>query len=66
MLASSGGGAPGRVFGTRELAIERVPSIVPYRVGWDDVEILRVFHTSRRPPEGWCGGAMSHTPHNTK
>lgn len=46
-------GRPGRVFGTRELVIERYPYIVPYRVRGDAVEILRVFHTSRKPPEGW-------------
>jgi len=46
------------VFGTRELVIERSPYLIPYRVRGDDVEILRVIHTSRRhtsrrPPEGW-------------
>jgi len=46
-------GRPGRVFGTRELVIERYPYLIPYRVRGDSVEILRVFHTSRRPPEGW-------------
>jgi toxin ParE1/3/4 len=26
---------------------------VPYRVRGDAVQILRVFHTSRRPPQRW-------------
>jgi plasmid stabilization system protein ParE len=27
--------------------------LVPYRVRGEIVEVLRVFHTSRRPPERW-------------
>ena len=46
-------GRPGRVFGTRELVIERYPYLVPYRVYEDEVQILRVFHTSRKPPKSW-------------
>ena len=46
-------GRPGRVFGTRELVLERYPYIIPYRVKNDTVEILRVFHTSRRQPAHW-------------
>lgn len=46
-------GRPGRVPGTRELIVLRTRYIVPYRVRGDSVEILRVFHTSRRPPERW-------------
>ncbi len=43
-----GQGGPGRVNGTRELVISDTPYIVPYRVMGNHVEILRVFHTSRR------------------
>jgi toxin ParE1/3/4 len=43
-------GRPGRVIGTRELVIGRLPYIIPYRVRGDDIEILRVLHTSRRWP----------------
>lgn len=43
-------GRAGRVFGTRELVITDFPYIVPYRVKADTVEILRVFHTSRKWP----------------
>jgi len=43
-------GRPGRVPGTRELVVLKTRYIVPYRVRGDVVEILRVFHTSRRLP----------------
>lgn len=46
-------GRPGRIFGTRELVIDKFPFIVPYRVKGDEVQILRVFHTSRKPPQKW-------------
>lgn len=43
-------GRAGRVFGTRELVITHYSYIVPYRVRADEVEVLRVFHTSRKWP----------------
>ncbi len=43
-------GRPGRISGTRELVVTRFTYILPYRVRGDNVEILRVFHTSRRWP----------------
>jgi toxin ParE1/3/4 len=46
-------GHPGRVPGTRELVILNARYIVPYRVRGEEVQILRVFHTSRRPPKRW-------------
>lgn len=46
-------GRPGRVPGTRELIVQKTRYIVPYRVRGERVEILRVFHTSRRPPQRW-------------
>jgi toxin ParE1/3/4 len=46
-------GRPGRVPGTRELVVLRTRYIVPYRVRRDRIEILRVFHTSRRLPKSW-------------
>jgi plasmid stabilization system protein ParE len=46
-------GRPGRVPGTRELIVPRTRYIVPYRVRDGTVEILRVFHTSRRLPDRW-------------
>ena len=44
-------GRPGRVPGTRELVVLDTRYVVPYRVRGKVVEILRVFHTSRRLPE---------------
>lgn len=41
-------GRPGRV-----LVIDRYPLIVPYRVVGDELHVLRVFHTSRKPPKAW-------------
>ena len=46
-------GRPGRVPGTRELVVSKTRHIVPYRVRGDTVQILRLFHTSRRLPERW-------------
>jgi toxin ParE1/3/4 len=43
-------GRPGRVAGTRELVVLKTRYIVPYRVRGGTVEVLRVFHTSRRVP----------------
>jgi len=43
-------GRPGRVPGTRELVVPKTRYVVPFRVNGEAVEILRVFHTSRRPP----------------
>lgn len=48
-----GVGRSGRVPGTRELVVLKTRYIVPYRVRGQTIEILRVFHTSRRPPERW-------------
>ncbi len=43
-------GRPGRIEGTRELIISHTPYIVIYRVK-EQVEILRILHTSKRYPE---------------
>ncbi|MBM0744279.1 type II toxin-antitoxin system RelE/ParE family toxin [Phormidium sp. CLA17] len=44
-------GRVGRVEGTRELVIANTPYVVIYRVRGNAVEILRVFHTSKRYPD---------------
>jgi toxin ParE1/3/4 len=44
-------GRPGRVDGTRDLVVDGTPSIIPYRVRGDTIEVLRVFHAARRWPE---------------
>ena len=42
-------GRPGRVQGTRELVLSRLPYVLPYRVRANTVEILRFFHTAQNP-----------------
>ncbi len=44
-------GRIGRIFDTRELVISRTPFIVPYRIKSDQVEILRVLHSSMKWPD---------------
>lgn len=44
-------GRPGRVEGTRELVVPGTPYVMPYRVRRGMVEILRVFHVSRKWPD---------------
>jgi len=47
-------GRPGRVLGTREWPVTKTRYIVPYRVNaLGELEILSVFHTSRRPTKEW-------------
>ena len=53
LVEQPGLGRPGRVPGTRELIVNKTRYIVPYRVRGETVEILRVFHTSRRLPQRW-------------
>jgi len=43
-------GRPGRVAGTRELALAPLPFVVVYRVKEDRVEIARVLHGAQRWP----------------
>jgi addiction module RelE/StbE family toxin len=44
-------GRTGRVRGTLELVVQGLPYIVPYRLKGNDVQILSVFHSSRKWPE---------------
>jgi plasmid stabilization system protein ParE len=53
LVDQPGLGRPGRVPGTRELVVPKTRYLVPYRVRRDTIEILRVFHTSRRLPQRW-------------
>jgi toxin ParE1/3/4 len=48
-------GHSGRLPGTHELVIPKTRYIVPYRVRprLKRIEILRVFHTSRKLPDRW-------------
>jgi len=44
-------GKPGRVPETRELVVGKTPVIIPYRAEENTLEILRVYHHSRRWPD---------------
>ncbi len=44
-------GRTGRVPGTKELLVSGLPYLVPYRVKDGTVQILRVYHTSRKWPK---------------
>jgi len=46
-------GRPGRVPGTRELVIPRTPFIVPYRLVGNTLQILRIYHGTRRWPNAF-------------
>lgn len=48
-------GVPGRIHGTRELIVPDTRYIIPYRVKpeLNQIQILRVFHTSRKSPKRW-------------
>jgi toxin ParE1/3/4 len=44
-------GRSGRVPGTKELVVETTPYVIPYRCKDDRLEIIRVYHSSRKWPE---------------
>ena len=44
-------GRTGRVRGTYELVIYGLPYIVPYRIKRKKIQILSVYHTSRKWPD---------------
>lgn len=48
-------GHPGRIHGTRELIVPDTRYLIPYRVKPElqQVQILRVFHSSRKSPKRW-------------
>ncbi len=46
-------GRIGRVAGTFELVIPGIPYVVPYRIRNQEVQILTVYHTSRKWPESF-------------
>jgi toxin ParE1/3/4 len=39
--------------GIREWSVPDGPYVIPYRIKDQDVEILRIWHTSRRQPKQW-------------
>ena len=46
-------GREGRVRGTYELVIHGIPYIVSYRIKRKEIQILSVYHTSRKWPESF-------------
>ena len=48
-------GHAGRIHGTRKLIVPNTRYVIPYRVKpqLENIEILRVFHASRRLPTQW-------------
>ena len=43
-------GRPGRVTGTRELVVPRLPYVIVYRTRANQIDILTILHTARRWP----------------
>ena len=52
-------GRSGRVRGTYELVIHGVPYIVPYRIKKKEIQILSVYHTSRKWPESFGSAVLT-------
>ncbi|MCF6319867.1 MAG: type II toxin-antitoxin system RelE/ParE family toxin [Proteobacteria bacterium] len=46
-------GRKGRVKGTLELLVPRLPFIIPYRLKENNIEIIRIYHNSRQWPESF-------------
>ena len=44
-------GRPGRLKGSRELIVPRLPYVIRYRSKTETVEILRIHHMAQRWPE---------------
>lgn len=53
LIDNPGLGRPGRVAGTRELVVTRLPFIAAYRIHADVVEVLAVVHTARDWPKSF-------------
>ena len=53
LIDNPGLGRPGRVPGTRELVIARLPFIAAYRLHDGSVEVLAVIHTARDWPKSF-------------
>jgi len=55
LIDNPASGQPGRIPGTRELVVQKTRYIIPYRIRprTNTLEILRVFHSSRKPPKNW-------------
>ncbi|MGF1616015.1 MAG: type II toxin-antitoxin system RelE/ParE family toxin [Gammaproteobacteria bacterium] len=53
LIDNPGLGRPGRVEGTRERVIARLPFIATYRIHGNIVEVLAVIHTARHWPKAF-------------
>jgi len=51
LLTTPDMGRSGRVVGTREFIKSHY--IIPYRVVGNQIQVLRVFNTSQKPPSEW-------------
>lgn len=46
-------GHEGRLPGTREWPLPDLPYVIPYRIRLGKLQVLRIFHTRRLPPNTW-------------
>ncbi len=46
-------GREGRIPGTREWPLPDLPYLIPYRIRNGRLQVLRVFHTRKLPPNQW-------------
>jgi toxin ParE1/3/4 len=44
-------GRPGRIAGSRELAVPGTPYVIPYRLRADRLEVIAVFHARQKWPK---------------
>lgn len=44
-----GSAPPGRIEGTRQLSLPKLPFVIIYKIGFTDLHILRILHTRRNP-----------------
>lgn len=44
-----GSAPPGRIEGTRQLSLPKLPFVIVYKIGFTDLHILRILHTRRYP-----------------
>jgi toxin ParE1/3/4 len=44
-------GRPGRIAGSRELAVPGTPYVMPYRLRADRLEVIAVFHARQKWPK---------------
>lgn len=50
VLLFPGSGPPSRIAGTRQIAVQKFPYVLVYRVTAKSIHVLRVLHTKRHAP----------------